>query len=615
MCGLAILGDTATVRLRWTSSTLLIAVFFGAFAAEAQTIGGRVHASADGSLLPSMVVAAYTTSGVLQANTTTDVNGRYDMALPAGQYRMLAYDPAGKYATEFANDAPSFEESLLIAVAASQAVVLDFALPAGFTVSGTATTSGGPRPGLTVTAYNLSGTRRGFTAVSANGLYSMVLPAGSYKLVAYDDAGAFAPAFYRDRTSFAEAEPVVVGNGTPQANFFLQLGARIFGLVTDSTGAPVENASVYAYTAAGKFVTFVTTGVSGSFTMTLQPGSYRFVAIDNTFRFAAAFYGDATSFEQSPAVTVSAGQIRSGLTFHFDRGGLIAGSVVDATNGNGIAGITVAAYNSDGTERTFVTTDAKGHYVILLPPGTFRLAAFDTNLVWATQFYSMQASFARATGLSATIGQSITLAPFALSHGGRVSGTVTGRTTHAAIAGAIVIAYDAAGIALGQTTTDPDGRYHLVLPEGSYRLVAADPALFYAPGYSGQSANLDQAAEIAVVTDAETTADFALQRGTLVGGGVFDPLQRPVPGIQVTFLDPAGHRVATVSSGADGGFEVSLVPGPYKILLVDPAGRFSATYFGSAALSSATVFVVDATGAPHLTLTMQPFSRRRAVSH
>lgn len=563
-----------------------------------------------------MVVVAYSPAGTLQANTTTDATGRYDMALPSGSYRVLAYDPLGTYATEFANDAPSFEESPQITLTAGQTSTIDFAMARGFRVKGTATTGGGPGAGLIVSAYNLSGTRRGFTTTSGLGTFSLVLPAGSYKFVAYDDASNFAPVFFRNQTSFAEADIITVSSGTPSIDFFLRIGARVFGTVTDLDGAPLTNASVYAYTADGKFVTLATTVADGGFAMTLQPGSYRFVAIDNTFRFAAGFLGGAISFDQSPSIAVTAGELRNDLAFRLEPGGLIAGSVVDATTGKGIAGITVAAYNPDGTQRTFVTTDANGQYVLLLPSGYFRIAAFDNGLVYATQFYPRESSFARSTGVSPTVGQSMTLTAFTLSHGGLISGTVTDQTTHAAIADAIVIAYDSAGVATGETTGLEDGTYRMVLPAGSYRLVATDPEALYAPGYSGLSLNFDRAAEITVMTDSVTKSDFALRRGTLVTGSVADTLNQPAAGVMVTFLDLVGNRVASVTSGSDGGFRIALVAGAYKIFLHDPTSHHYATaYFGGDSFSTASVFVVDVTGAPRLSLVVPPFSRRRAVSH
>jgi Carboxypeptidase regulatory-like domain len=600
---------------RCVRRTLLALVLgFSALAAHGQVITGTVSDAANGSVLRSMVVAAYSASGLPQSNTTTDAAGHYNLPVPTGQYRVLAYDPTGTYATEFANDASSFEESPLTAVQTDQLVTMNFALQRGVTVSGSVGTSSGFRGGLTVAAYNLTGTRRGFTTTNTDGIYSLVLPPGTYKLVAYDDAGAFAPAFFRGQASFADADPVTVdmGRAIPNIDFFLDIGSRISGIVTDSGGVPLANVSVLAYSNNGKYLTFVSTGSDGHFSITLPHGSYRFVATDNSFTFAAGFMGGATSFETSPVITVSEGQSRSDLVFRLERGGLITGRVLD-TSGAGIAGITVAAFNTDGTMRTFVTTDASGKYVLLLPPGAFRISALDPSLVYATQFYPQQKFFAGSVAIAPVIGQSSTLTPFTLSRGGRVSGTVIDQNTHAAIGALLIQAYDSSGFLVGSTTTSADGTYRMVLPAGSYRLVAADPQLRYAPGYVGGSASFDGENPIAVNVDGVTTANFSLSRGTLVIGSVVDESHQPIGGVEVSALDSSQNRVATVTTAPDGSFQITLIPGSYRFLADDPAGRYITSYAGGATFASAATVSIGATGAPRLTISMPDSSRRRSV--
>ncbi|GAC1438753.1 MAG: hypothetical protein NVSMB68_10400 [Thermoanaerobaculia bacterium] len=598
------------------SAFLVLGVIFTAAAVRAQTISGTVRDAENGPPLASMVVEAYTPTGTLQARTTTDANGHYDLAVPAGSYRVLAYDQAGTYATGFAGDAPSFEESAPVTVKSGATVTLDFLLHHGVTISGRVTTNGGMRS-FTVAAYNLSGTRRGFIATNDSGSYSIVLPPGSYKFVAYDDAGAFAPSFFRDQSSFTAADIVTVaaGRAAPAVDFFLQLGAHVSGSVTDSNGNPIANASVLAYSAEGKFVSFATTTADGRFTMTLTPGAYRLVAVDNAFKFAAAFLGGAASFENSQVLRLIAGQVTSNLTFLLEPGGLVAGRVVDAVSGAGIAGITVAAYNPDGSSRTFVTTDANGRYVLLLPPGNFRIAAFDPSLIYATQFYPQGTSFFAAVVISSTAGSSISLQPLSLVHGGRVSGIVTDGINHGAIGGAVILAYDTNGNLTGRTTSASNGTYRLVLPPGSYRVVASDPQLFYAPGYSGGATNFDEATTLKIAADTDTTADFALQRGTLVSGSVVNASHEPVAGLEVTILDLNGNRVASATTAADGTFKLAVAAAAYKILIADPAGRYASSYFGGSTFGSASIFNVDATGAPPLTVSVQSISRRRAVHH
>lgn len=589
---------------------------FWATAALGQTISGTVTESQNGPVLGSMVVAAYTTAGVLQANTTTNASGHYDLTLPPGLYRVLAYDPGGTYATTFGNDAPSFEESPLIPLATGQTVTANFALRRGVTVTGSVATTGGSRAGVIVAAYNLSGTRRGFTTTNATGNYSLVLPPGNYKFAAYDDAGAFSPAFFRGRTNFFDADVVTVqsGRSLPSIDFLLTLGARASGIVTDAAGIPLGNISLLAYTADGRYLGLVSTGADGRFTMTLPRGSYRFVAIDTSFTYAAAFLDGATSFEASPVVNLIEGQSKSDLMFRLERGGLIAGTVVDA-GGAGIAGITVAAYNIDGTMRTFVTTDASGKYVLLLPPGAFRIGAFDPALVYATQFYPKQIAFIASLSIASTIGQTSALQPFVLSRGGRVSGTVIDRNTGAVIGGALIQAYDSSAMLVASATTGADGRYRMVLPAGAYRLIAADAQVRYAPGYTGGATSFDTSAFIPIIVDAETTADFALSRGTLVIGSVMDESLRPIGGVEVAALDANQNRVATATTSDDGRFRMALVPGSYKFMASDAAGRYLPAYAGGTTFATAASVPIDATGAPGVTILMRGSLRHRSARH
>src|SRR6476469_5242729 len=192
---------------RWYTGKALQAllILFLGTAANAQVLTGIVRDAQTGALR-SMVVAVYGADGLLKASATTDVNGRYEITLAPGRYRALAYDPADVYATQFSADAPSFEESPESILNSGQTVTVNFSLIRAGTVSGFFLTSSGLRSGVTVAAYNLSGTRRGFTTTNASGNYSLVLPPGIYKIVAYDDDRLFVPSFFNGRTNFADAD-------------------------------------------------------------------------------------------------------------------------------------------------------------------------------------------------------------------------------------------------------------------------------------------------------------------------------------------------------------------------------------------------------------------------
>lgn len=89
------------------------------------------------------------------------------------------------------------------------------------------------------------------------------------------------------------------------------------------------------------------------------------------------------------------------------RAGRIAGRITDARTGNALAGISVAAWNADGTARTIVRTDSAGNYVLVVPPGNYRTGAWDESLRYATRFRFDAVSFALGATLTVFEGDQI----------------------------------------------------------------------------------------------------------------------------------------------------------------------------------------------------------------
>lgn len=581
-------------------------------AAQVGAIAGVVVDADSKNPLPAMTVAAYAPDGVHVFSAKTDLAGKYTLDVPVGSYHVLAFDQLGNFATGFSADAPSFEESPQTGVASGQTVIVNLSLHLGGKIAGTVTPTAGLTP--VVAAYNLSGTRRGFTSAN-KGNYSIVLPPGTYKVVAYDDNQVFAPSFFNQKQTFASADPVTVTAQTTVTNisFALQIGARTAGVVTDVSGNPIANAVVLAYNSSGLQMSFAITAADGTFSMTLPPGAYRFVAIDPSFVFAAGYVNGANSFDQSPVVNIVGGQARGDLAFRLDRGGNVTGFVTDATTGAGIPNATVAAYNNDGTQRTYVMSDANGKYVLLLPPGTFRIAAFDAALTYAAQFYPQSTNFGHANPIAVATGQKTTLQPLTLSRGGHFRGTVADQTG-APVPGATVSAYDDGGNLVTSVTTSADGSYRLVVPPDSYRLLAFDPQLRFAPAYAGGVVTFSAIKPVAVSVDgAEPVISFSLKHGTLVSGTVFDERHAPVPDIVVMALDANQNPIENAISDTTGAFKLSLVPAQYKFLAFDPNGHYGKVYMGGASFADATTITVDATGAPRLSITVPVSPKRRSV--
>lgn len=562
--------------------------------AQGANVSGTVRDAATGSRLQGMVVAAYDASGALRGTATTDATGLYVLSVNPGQYRLLSYDPSGVYATTFDDDAESFETSPLRSIPAGGAQV-NFELVKGGFISGSV------RAGAVVEAYNLSGTRRGFTTANASGGYTLVLPPGDYKLVAFDPEAVYAPSFWQNARSFPEATAVRVKQGLTTGNigFTLVPAARVSGTAVDaSTLAPLASMLVYAYTPGGALVATTTTDATGAFTFSLAPGAYRFVAADPARLFATTFYEGSRSFEQASVVTVVSGEQRPGVQLRLQRAVTIAGHV-------NAPGLTISAYNMDGTLHVATTSDAAGNYALLVAPGEYKIVVSDPQLAYAAQFYGGN-SFRSATRIVAT--SNVSGIDVTAPRAGRVTGTVRNATNGLPLPGIQVAAYDSGGILAAVSTTGADGRYTLALAPGAYRVLAFDATLTYVTAYTGGATSYETAVPLVVAADATVNADLAMQTGLRVTGQVSSRNGGGLSGIEIFATDAAGNRVAAATSN-EGAFTIVLRPGTYRFVAVDPEGRFTSAQSG-------TVIVAEGQIPPPVLLSLEAVgSRRRSVRH
>jgi carboxypeptidase family protein len=581
-----------------------IVLMLFATASLASSISGKVTDAQTGNPLASMVVAAYTTDGTQQvAAATSDSTGRYSITLPGGSYRVLAYDNNGVYATMFFGDAESFESIVPISPDASN---INFTLRLGGRIGGSVSTSTGSLAGITVAVYNLDGSRRGSALTDATGAYSLVLPPGSYKVAAYDNAGTFWPKFFQNQNAFVAATVVNVTAGqTSAVSFGLDPAAHIVGSVIDAvTRLPLAAMTVHAYDANGVLYSAITTDASGSFNLRVPGGTFRVVASDAQQTYATAYYGGA-AFATATDITVAPGATQSAVQIAMQRAGALSGQVSDTTGAP--INVTVAAYGLDGTQRATAQT-SNGTFKLLLAPGDYKVAAYDNNLLYATQFYSRQTTFAAATPVTVTSG--VTPGPlllFVLSRGARISGNVIDSDTNATLPGITINAYDANSQVVGTATTDANGNYVFVLPAGTYRFVAFDKSLNYAAAFAG-GVSYETAIAQAVVSGSTDTVNFKITRGIHVTGVVRDATGAALSGVEVSALDPNGNHVGTATT-KNGLFDLVLLPNQYRFVATDPQSRFPATF----APSTLTV----AWGSPTQTVVITVFNkqRRRSVPH
>lgn len=566
-------------------------VFLGVAAASAATVGGTVTDAASKAPLGGMIVAAYDTSGALRDTATTDSAGLYALTISAGDYRVLAYDPAGNYATAFDASAESFETSPVRSIGNGGATI-HFALVRGGTITGRVTNASGvARPGATVEAYNLSGTRRGFTTADSLGNYTLVLPPGQYKIAAFDTG--FGALFHPGVRTFAEAAgvTVVASVATPNVHFALSAAARVSGSVVDlATRQPLAGIDVYAYHPAGYEVARTTTSATGAFALSLPNGTYRFVAADPNRVHATSFFDANHSFDNSTIVTLAAGEQRTDVQFALVRGTRISGTV-------NAAGLSVTAYNLDGSVHASTASGEGGSYTLLVAPGAYKVGAADPiGRIYAARFYEDTADFRMAARLLAVHDVTVNVL---LPRGGVITGSVP--------AGMMVAAYDEAGVLVASTTAQ-SGSYELVVAPGAYRVLAFDPRLEYATSYAGGATSFETTVPVHVAAGVSVTADLPMTRGIRVRGTVKNLSGAGIRGVDVFALDASGHRVAGAASTDGGAFTIVVLPGAYRFGAIDPAGRYAAP-------DPTPVLAVSESQSPVLTFTLEYTARRRSARH
>ncbi len=601
---------------RW-ALLLLAALALGVSPVHPATVRGTVSSSQ--GPLEEMVVSAWGTSGTLEASASTDHTGHYEMSAPAGQYRILAYDPQGVWATAFDGGADSFESSPQVNLGAASTITRDFQLQKAGFISGTVRAGGTGRQDITIAVYNLSGTRRSTTRSGSGGHYSVALPPGQYKLAVWDDQVGLATVFYPDTPWFEDAAILTVSSGTTSTgrDFAMQPVASLSGTITEAgTARPLFNVLVYAYGSGGRAIAVTTTRSDGSFDLTVPAGTWRLVSTDPGETYATDYYGNAITFANSPGVSVGAGQRRDHLDFTMARGGTVTGQVQSST-GLTLAGIHVVGYNPDGTPRAETTSNSSGNYELILPPGPFRLAAFDLQFTFATEFYDQSSVFETATPITITAGVIVPGIDFRLPRAAKITGTVLDGQKQTPVPGLTVSARDSNGYRTGAAITDAKGHFTLVLVPGSYRVLVSDPARLYANAFDSASHNFESTPERSVSAGTSQIANFSVMRGIPLTGRCVTSGLIPVAGIQVSVLDPAGNHIVESTSGGDGSFLVPLLPGSYILELQDPQNRYRTSFYAQAReLSEATSFEISApTAPPPLEVILLPAGHRRHLVH
>lgn len=569
-----------------------------------------------GSPLAGICVAAYPfslgSSSLPTGGTPagpTDASGTYVISsLSPGGYWVHFADCSGNRDFPLWNlQSPSYDDAKPIEVqAGATASGVNAQLGSGGSISGTVTDSSGtPQAGVCVSGSWQSGagaTENNDTVLTdSSGAYQLPVRAGDPYRVMFSicgyatNSGNFLTQYYNGQSDPAQATLVSADQGqtTGGIDAALQVGGQITGTVTDSSGQPV--AGVCASTAGPSGESSQPSDASGHYVIQdLASGTAKvlFHECDNgAANWADQWYNDKPDEASADPVTVTAGQVTTGIDAAMYKAGSISGTVTD-TAGNPLAYVCVEVSGSSAK----VLTDANGHYFVPELQGGSHTVYFRTDCVrsyYLSQYYDGAYSQADATPVSVTFGQDTSGIDAQLVLGGRIAGNVTqpaGGTRTLCIQATDGSGHSYFGSVWGGGTSYviqqvPPGRYSVEFSDCS-----SSPT--YQTQWYDRQAVAAAADPVIVVGGQDTTGIDAAMDGALVPyvTGV-SPAQGPAPGGTQVTISGAGFTGATaVLFGSRPATSVQVVSDS-QITAIAPAenpGTVDVTVKGPAGTSSSS---------------------------
>ena len=459
--------------------------------------------------------------------------------------------------------------------------------------------TGAPLANITIKVVTSDGGWGGLVQTDASGIYTTAgMAEGTYYLRTLN-AYPYLDELYSDIPCPGASCWELSGTGVPVKadttvngiDLQLTLGGTITGTVTDaSTGAPLTNISVRAFTASGEVAgSIVTTNPSGQYSLPgLVTGIY-LVRTTNSLPFLDELYreqpcpADSCYATMGTAVSVTAGTATTGVDFTLARSATLTGTVRDARTGAPIAGVSVQAFNASGSPAgSSPPTNGSGVYAVTgLATGTYYLRTSNSFPYLDEVFPDVpcpggNCSLFSGTGVEVTAGTATSGIDFSLSPGGIITGTVTVAGTGTPLANVPVRAYTAGGSAVGDAVrTDGAGVYAIIgLLTGTFYVRTSIGSPYYDELYNDLpctdgSCVATGGTGISVTAGQSTGGiDFALGgQGTITGTVTDAATGAPLESVRVEVR--AASTGAVVASGwtrEAGAYTVNgLAAGPYYV--------------------------------------------------
>lgn len=486
-----------------------------------------VATSNDGEPLAGIHVTVVDEYGIPHQTVTTDADGRYSVLLPFGNVSVVfsAGDLKGNTLIGSELDRLEFTVSYAQSMGLEEfSADGDVSLPASvvtgsvfWDINGDGRYSAGDEyiSGAKVT---LSNNATGFIGTYTTG------DDGRYRIIAIAGESNNLYATYNGH-EFGRTTLTTVGGENANRNIAVR-PATVTGTVSFLSGGTAEGVQVSITDKKTGEVTNTTSGAGGVYTFDrLLPGDY------------TVSTADANISAGSVSVTVNAGATHT-VNINVQLATQVSGTVTL----NGEAQPNVAVGFVSASRELFATTDSSGNYRITLPQDTYTVYAL-TNVGGAEQ---VAMAYLNANSNTATVDLS-------LEAGSVITGTV--KNGDAAAGSAKVVYTRTSDGAFATATTNSDGAYRLVLPNGEYFVYTAGAGKSYwntvsVTGTATQDLSLVDSWYISGRTWYDTNGNGEMDSSEGISGVV----------LKVTSTSAASQTVSFVS-GTSGNYNITLPKG------------------------------------------------------
>jgi hypothetical protein len=297
-------------------------------------------------------------------------------------------------------------------------------------ISGMVTKAGGVEAieGIEVCAFGASGEPSELEGefpehcekTNKNGEYTISdLPNNEYDVeffVPFNSSLNYITQYYEGKSSLSEAKAVPVGPGAsvPNIDAKMQVGGELEGTVIESTNGkgtvPLKNIEVTAYEASGKefFVGYAKTNEKGEYTIAgLVGGAYKVEFFKSGLNYVTQYYEGESSLATAQSVPVTQGAATMGINAEMYPGGIIEGTVTDASTHAPLSKAQVVALGAGEVVEGRAVTNESGQYTIIgLASGSYKLEFVGPagGSSYIVQYYNDQPSFASANSVTANQG-------------------------------------------------------------------------------------------------------------------------------------------------------------------------------------------------------------------